>query len=167
MTTVAEPIALAADHAGFLLKQLVGDWLRERGYDVLDLGTHGTESVDYPDYAEALGRAVQQGRAERGVLVCGSGAGACVAANKLHGVRAAVCHDTYSAHQVVEHDDVNVLCLGARIVGEALAEEILDAFIDARFSDEPRHRRRLEKVLALEERERSNLPPAVEELGVD
>lgn len=147
------PIAIAADHAGYELKDQVGAWLREWGYEVLDLGTRGPDSVDYPDFAEALGRSIQDGRAARGVLVCGSGAGACVAANKLVGVRAAVCHDTYSAHQVVEHDDVNVLCLGARIIGLSLAEELLRTWVEARFSHDERHQRRLDKVLAIEARE--------------
>lgn len=148
-------IAIGADHAGFELKTVVGEWLRAWGHEVLDLGTHDTQPVDYPDVADAVGRAVQDGRAGRGVLVCGSGAGACVAANKLVGVRAAVCHDTYSAHQVVEHDDVNVLCLGSRIIGLSLAEELLRIWVDARFSREQRHQRRLDKVLAIEAREQA------------
>jgi ribose 5-phosphate isomerase B len=127
--------------------------LRAWGFEVVDLGTNGPDSVDYPDFADAVGRAVQGGQAGRGVLVCGSGAGACVAANKVVGVRAAVCHDTYSAHQVVEHDDVNVLCLGARIVGLSLAEELLRTWVDAAFSHDERHQRRLDKVLAIETRE--------------
>jgi RpiB/LacA/LacB family sugar-phosphate isomerase len=149
---MARTIAIGADHAGFELKDEVGGILRGAGFDVLDLGTNGPESVDYPDYAEAVGRAIQDGRAERGVVVCGSGAGACIAANKLHGIRAALAHDTYSAHQSVEHDDANVLCLGARIIGAALAEEIVLAWARAEFSNDERHRRRLDKVLAMEER---------------
>jgi ribose 5-phosphate isomerase B len=144
-------IAVAADHAGLPLKQVVIDWLRGWGQEVLDLGTNDAASVDYPDYAEAVGRAIQDGRATRGIVVCGSGAGACVAANKLNGVRAAVCHDTYTAHQAVEHDDVNVLCLGARVCGEALAEDIVRTWLDARFSGDERHVRRLNKVIALEQ----------------
>jgi ribose 5-phosphate isomerase B len=120
---------------------------------VLDLGTNGPASVDYPDFAEAVGRAVQDGRAWRGVVVCGSGAGACIAANKLRGIRAALAHDTYSAHQSVEHDDANVLCLGARIIGGALAEEIVLAWAKAEFTGEERHQRRLDKVMALETEE--------------
>lgn len=146
-----DTIALGADHAGFELKDHFATLLRARGVDVLDLGTSSPESVDYPDYAEAVGRAVQDGRAGRGIVVCGSGAGACIAANKLNGIRAAVAHDTYSAHQAVEHDDVNVLCMGARIVGLSLAEEILDAWLAARFTAEDRHARRLAKVNALEQ----------------
>ena len=143
-------IAIGADHAGYLLKDEIGGILRDAGYDVLDLGTNGPESVDYPDYAAAVGAAVVDGRAWRGVVVCGSGAGACIAANKLHGIRAALAHDTYSAHQAVEHDDANVLCLGARIIGGALAEEIVLAWAGASFTGEERHQRRLNKVLALE-----------------
>jgi len=148
---VSETIALGADHAGVDLKDHLGELLRARGHQVLDLGTHGSDAVDYPDFAEAVGRAIQDGRAVRGVLVCGSGAGASIAANKLEGVRAAVCHDTYSAHQAVEHDDMNVLCMGSRIVGAAVAEELLDAWLGARFTGEERHQRRLDKVIALEQ----------------
>lgn len=118
---------------------------------MIDLGTHSEEPVDYPDFAAAVARAVVEGRADRGIVVCGSGAGACVAANKIRGVRAATAHDTYTAHQAVEHDDVNVLCLGSRVVGPALALELVDAFLAARFTGEERHRRRLAKVSALEE----------------
>ncbi len=144
-------IAIAADHGGFPLKAPIVEMLRAAGHEVSDLGTHSTEAVDYPDYAEAVGRAVQNGQAERGIILCGSGVGACVAANKLRGIRAGLCHDTYSAHQSVEHDDVNVLCLGARIIGVELALEVVRAFVEARFSNEERHRRRLDKILALEE----------------
>jgi ribose 5-phosphate isomerase B len=147
-------IALGSDHGGFALKQELGKALRGEGHDVLDLGTHSEAPADYPDSAEAVGSAVVQGRAERGVLICGSGVGASVAACKLPGVRAAVCHDTYSAHQGVEHDDMNVLVLGARVVGSALARELVRAFLAARFSGEERHRRRLDKVKALETRYR-------------
>ncbi|MHB8376032.1 MAG: ribose 5-phosphate isomerase B [Dehalococcoidia bacterium] len=145
-------IAVAADHAGFPLKQPIIDVLRGLGHDVLDLGTNSEAPVDYPDYAEAAGDAVRSGRAERAVLICGSGVGAAVAANKMPGVRAAVCHDTYSAHQGVEHDDMNVLTLGARVIGPALALELVDAFVRAEFSGEERHVRRLKKVLAIERR---------------
>lgn len=147
---MAERIAIGSDHAGFELKEAVGGWLRERGFEVVDCGTHGTASVDYPDFAQAVALEVQAGQCRRGVVVCGSGAGACITANKVVGVRAAVCHDTYTAHQCVEHDDVNVLCLGARIVGLSLAEELLDAFLGASFTGEERHQRRLDKVLAIE-----------------
>jgi ribose 5-phosphate isomerase B len=145
-------IAVACDHAGFALKKPTMDLLKAMGHEVLDLGAHQYDPADdYPDFARYVGQAIQHGHAERAVLVCGSGVGASIAANKLRGVRAGVCHDTYSAHQGVEHDNVNVLCLGARIVGESLAEEIVRTFIDAKFSGEERHKRRLEKVAALEE----------------
>lgn len=144
-------IALAADHAGYTLKEQLRRGLVEQGHDVLDLGTNDPSVPDdYPDFAEALGRAIQDGRAERGILLCGSGVGASVAANKLTGIRAAVCHDTYSAHQGVEHDDMNVLVLGARIVGTALAVDLVAAYLGAKFSHEERHERRLAKVKALE-----------------
>ena len=145
-------IAVATDHAGFPLKQAIMDELRRLGHDVLDLGTDSEAPVDYPDYAEAAGDAVRSGRADRAVLLCGSGVGASVAANKIPGVRAAVCHDAYSAHQGVEHDDMNVLTLGARVIGPALAVELVQAFARAEFSGEERHERRLRKVLAIEER---------------
>jgi len=144
-------IAIASDHAGFDLKQHLGPYLADEGFTVVDLGTHDTEPVDYPDFAAAVGRAVQEGRANRGIVICGSGAGAAVAANKLRGIRAAVAHDTYTAHQCVEHDDVNVVCLGSRVIGTAVAEEVVRAFLTARFSREERHQRRLAKVAALEE----------------
>jgi RpiB/LacA/LacB family sugar-phosphate isomerase len=147
-------IVVGADHAGYILKQEVGEALRQAGHDVLDVGTNSTAPVDYPDSAEAVARAVTSGQAERGVLICGSGVGASVAANKVPGIRAAVCHDTYSAHQGVEHDDMNVLVLGGRIVGPALALELVRAFVAARFSGEERHVRRLGKVKALETRYR-------------
>jgi ribose 5-phosphate isomerase B len=150
MADLPGTVAISSDHAGWPLKAELVQLLESRRVTVLDLGTNGPESVDYPDFAEAAGRAVQDGRAWRAVVVCGSGAGAAIAANKLKGIRASVCHDTYTAHQAVEHDDMNVLCLGARIIGAALAEEILDAFLAARFSEDERHVRRLNKVLALE-----------------
>lgn len=145
-------VAIGADHAGFGLKQEMGLLVKELGHDLVDLGTHNTESVDYPDFAEKVARAVQSGAAQRGIMVCGSGVGACIAANKVAGIRAAICHDTYSAHQGVEHDDMNVLVMGGRIVGGALAREIAAAFLGASFSNEDRHVRRLNKVLAIEER---------------
>ena len=148
-------IAVGSDHAGFALKQDLAAYLREMGHQVLDVGTHSTAPVDYPDYAEAVGNAVLDGRAERAVLVCGSGVGASVAANKLTGIRAGLCHDTYSAHQGVEHDDMNVLVLGSRVIGPELARELLRAFLGATFSGEERHRRRLAKVVALETKARN------------
>lgn len=147
-------VAFAADHAGAALKADLLDRLRAAAggaHELIDLGGDGSDpGDDYPDFAEALGRAIQDGRAARGILICGSGVGASVAANKMRGVRTAVCHDTYSAHQGVEHDDMNVLTLGARVVGVELAVECALAFLGATFSGEPRHRRRLGKVLALE-----------------
>lgn len=145
-------IALGADHAGYPLKQELADELVRLGQDVQDLGTHSTDPVDYPDVAAAVAQALTDGRADRGVIVCGSGAGVSIAANKFLGIRAAVCHDTYTAHQAVEHDDMNVLCLGARVVGAALAADIVGAFVRATFSGEPRHQRRLDKILAFEQR---------------
>jgi len=147
-------IAVGADHAGFTLKQEIAESLREQGHDVVDVGTDSTAPVDYPDFAEKVALAVRDGRAERGVLICGSGVGASVAAGKVPGIRAAVCHDTYSAHQGVEHDDMNVLVLGGRIVGPALAHELVQAFVAARFTHEERHERRLGKVKAIEARYR-------------
>ncbi len=148
-------IAVGSDHAGFALKQDLAAYLRELGHQVLDVGTHSTAPVDYPDYAEAVGNAVLDGRAERAVLVCGSGVGASVAANKLTGIRAGLCHDTYSAHQGVEHDDMNVLVMGSRVIGTELARELVRAFLGATFSGEERHRRRLAKVVALETKARN------------
>ena len=143
-------IACAFDHAGFPLKQLVLEVVSELGHEPVDLGTHSTDPVDYPDTARAGADAVRSGRAERAVVVCGSGAGVAVAACKVPGVRAACTHDTYSAHQCVEHDDVNVLCLGARVIGPALAREIIAAFLGATFTGEERHVRRLGKINAIE-----------------
>ena len=145
-------IAIGADHAGYELKQVIADHLRKRRHDVLDLGTGGTAPVDYPDFAEAVAKALLDGNAERGVLICGSGVGASVAANKVPGIRAGLCHDTYSARQGVEHDDTNLLVLGARVIGIELARELVESFVAARFSNEERHRRRLEKIKALEQR---------------
>ncbi|HEY1372527.1 MAG TPA: ribose 5-phosphate isomerase B [Candidatus Binatia bacterium] len=143
-------VAFGADHAGFSLKQNLAAYARELGHEVLDLGTDSEAPVDYPDFAAAVGRAVVDGRAERGVLICGSGVGASVAANKIFGVRAGLCHDTYSAHQGVEHDDMNVLVLGARVIGTELARELMQAYFKARFSGAERHVRRLEKIKRLE-----------------
>ena len=145
-----KPIALAADHAGFELKEKIAGYLKAKGFEVMDLGTHDEEPVDYPDFARAIGEALQQQKAEKGILICGSGVGACVAANKMSTIRAGLCHDTYSAHQGVEHDDINVLCLGARVIGEELARELVSAFLAASFTGEERHRRRLDKIKAME-----------------
>ncbi len=142
--------AVASDHAGFPLKARTIETLKALGHQVEDLGTNSTDPVDYPDYSRAVALAVLEGRADRGVLVCGSGAGACVAANKFRGIRAATCHDTFSAHQCVEDDDVNVLCLGGRIIGPEVATEVLRSFAGAKFSNAERHRRRLNKVLGFE-----------------
>ncbi len=145
-------VAVGADHAGFPLKDTVIEQLKSLGHEVIDCGTHSTDAVDYPDFAQAVAEKVGSGEAERGIVLCGSGVGATVAANKVPGVRACLCHDTYSAHQGVEHDDLNVLCLGARIIGSELAREIVQAFIGAKFSGEERHRRRLNKVLEIEKK---------------
>ncbi len=144
-------VALGADHGGFPLKEELLSWMKGQGYEVLDVGAHSFDpSDDYPDFAYAVAQAVASGKAPRGIIICGSGVGACIAANKVPGVRAGICHDTYSAHQGVEHDDMNVLCLGARIIGGALAVELVTAFLNARFSGEERHARRLRKVLDIE-----------------
>ena len=145
-------VALGADHGGYSLKNELLARLQGQ-YDILDMGSHKYDpDDDYPDFAEAIAKAVASGKAQRGILVCGSGVGACIATNKVPGVRACLCHDTYSAHQGVEHDDMNVLCLGARVIGIELATELAIAFLEARFSNEKRHRRRLKKVLAIEKR---------------
>src|SRR5690242_11102452 len=144
-------VAVGADHAGVPLNELAIAELRRLGHEVVDVGTHdSTKPDDYPDYAVAVGEQVASGRCERGVLVCGSGVGVSVAANKIRGIRAGLCHDTYSAHQGVEHDDMNVLCVGARVIGPELMLDIVRAFINARFTGEDRHRRRLAKITALE-----------------
>lgn len=144
-------LVLGADHAGFEMKEAVKKWLHEAGHEIEDVGALTYDPADdYPDYAIALARAVAEGRGERGILICGSGVGACVVANKIKGLRAAICHDTYSAAQAVEHDDVNVLCLGSRVVGPALAKTLIQTFLKARFSGEGRHRRRLAKIRDLE-----------------
>ena len=145
-------IAIAADHAGVDLKDKILHWLQEMGHEPVDLGTHGHAAVDYPDFAEAVSLAVRKKDADRGIVVCGSGVGACVAANKFPGIRAGLCHDTYSAHQGVEHDDINVLVLGGRVIGPEVAKEIVQAFVGAQFSGQERHQRRLDKVLAIERR---------------
>jgi ribose 5-phosphate isomerase B len=144
-------IALAVDHAGFPLKDDVKDYLTTLGHSVIDLGTNSTVSVDYPDYAQKLGQTILNGQAERGILICGSGAGVSIAANKIKGIYAAVCHDTYSAHQGVEHDNMNVLCIGARVIGPDLTKELVKAFVSARFCSEvERHVRRVKKIYELE-----------------
>jgi RpiB/LacA/LacB family sugar-phosphate isomerase len=143
-------IVIGSDHAGFQLKAAMGDLLRSLNQEVLDIGAFNENPSDYPDFAEAVGRAILDRKAERGVLICGSGVGASVAANKLTGIRASVCHDCYSAHQGVEHDDMNVLVLGSRIIGVKLAEDLVKAFLAAKFTNEDRHVRRLAKVKALE-----------------
>jgi RpiB/LacA/LacB family sugar-phosphate isomerase len=144
-------IAVASDHAGFFLKEKVIEYLGSLGHTVEDLGTHDTTPVDYPDFAEAVAAAILSQHAERAVLICGSGVGASVAANKFRGIRAGLCHDTYSAHQGVEHDHMNVLVLGGRVIGEALARELVGAFVNAKQSQEERHLRRLAKIKAIEE----------------
>ena len=143
-------LVVASDHAGVELKARVVDELRKAGHEVADLGTYTTEAVDYPEYAQKVARAVLAGEAERGILICGSGAGACVAANKFKGIRAATCHDTFSARQCVEDDDVNVLCMGARVIGSEVAVEIVRDYVAARFSGLERHRRRLAEVAGFE-----------------
>lgn len=143
-------IAVGSDHVGFALKTSLLNWLQANNYAVLDVGTHSLDSVDYPDFAELVAKEVQSGRCERGILVCGSGVGVNIAANKVKGIRASICHDTYSAHQGVEHDDMNILVLGSRIIGEALAQEILGTFLLAKFMPEERYVRRVNKVLAIE-----------------
>ena len=143
-------IALAADHAGYLLKNELRTTLQAQGHEVTDLGTNSATPVDYPDSAQAVADAIRRGQADRGIIVCGSGAGVSIAANKFPGIRAAVCHDTYTAHQAVEHDDMNVLCLGARVIGGALAIDLATTFLDAKYAGEERFQRRLDKVLAIE-----------------
>lgn len=143
-------IAIAADHAGFLIKDEVINVIQAAGHDVLDLGTYNQEPVDYPDYALKVGKALQEKQSDRGIVICGSGVGATIAANKVHGVYACVCHDTYSAHQGVEHDNMNVLCLGSRIVGIELVKEIVTAFLSAEFINSGRFLRRFDKVISLE-----------------
>ena len=145
-------VALGCDHAGFALKDTVAQQIKQLGHEVVDMGTFSPERTDYPDYADKVARAVASHQAERGVLICGSGVGVCVAANKTKGVRASICHDAYSAQQAVEHDNLNVLCLGARIIGPSLAEELVTRFLHASFSQEQRHQNRLQKIQAIEEK---------------
>ena len=145
-------ITIGSDHAGFELKKMLIDHLQKNGHELLDVGTDSATPVDYPDYAQAVGLSVLQGKSERGILICGSGVGASVAANKVPGIRAGLCHDSYSAHQGVEHDDMNVLVLGSRVIGPELARDLCITFINARFTGEERHRRRLEKIQSIEQR---------------
>lgn len=145
-------VAIGADHAGVELKRDLAGYVAQQGHEVIDLGTHTTAPVDYPDTAEAVSTAVRNGQADRGILVCGSGAGVSVAASKFPGIRAAVCHDSYTARQAVEHDDLNVLCLGARVIGANLARTLVDTFLAATFSGDERHMRRLAKIDAIENR---------------
>jgi ribose 5-phosphate isomerase B len=145
-------ITIGSDHAGFALKKVLIDHLQKSGHQLIDVGTDSTAPVDYPDYAEAVARGVLQGESERGILICGSGVGASVAANKVPGIRAGLCHDSYSAHQGVEHDDLNVLVLGSRVVADELAKDLCTIFLNARFTGEERHRRRLKKIHKIEER---------------
>jgi len=151
-------VAIGSDHAGFELKELVKPFLAAERHEVLDVGTHSKDPVDYPDYAEAVGTALREQRAERGIMLCGSGVGASMAANRIPGIRAGLCHDTYSAHQGVEHDDMNVLVLGGRVVGIELARELIRAFLNARFSGEARHMGRVAKMTALENRRAGRRP---------
>jgi ribose 5-phosphate isomerase B len=145
-------VAVGADHAGVELKRDLAGALAQQGHEILDLGTHSTAAVDYPDIAEAVATAVRNGQVDRGILVRGSGAGVAVAASKFPGVRAAICHDCYTARQAVEHDDVNVLCIGARVIGPALARVLVETFLTATFAAEERHMRRLAKIDAIESR---------------
>jgi len=145
-------VAVACDHVGYLLKKVVVETIHKSGHEVLDLGTNNSERVDYPDFAEKAGRAIQQGNAERAILLCGSGVGICIAANKIKGVYASVCHDTYSAHQGVEHDNMNTLCLGGRVIGPELAIEIVCSFLSAKFLDTGNYKKRVNKVSALEQK---------------
>jgi RpiB/LacA/LacB family sugar-phosphate isomerase len=145
-------ICVGSDHAGFELKELIRKFLADLGHEVQDVGTHSTDPVDYPDYAEKVANAVLGGKNERGIMICGSGVGASVAANKIPGVRAGLCHDTYSAHQGVEHDHMNVLVLGGRVIGEEMARELVRAYVNAKCTTDERHLRRLAKVAAIEKR---------------
>jgi RpiB/LacA/LacB family sugar-phosphate isomerase len=162
--TALMKITIGSDHAGFALKKVLSEHLQKNGHKLDDVGTDTIDPVDYPDYAEAVALGVIQGRSERGILICGSGVGASVAANKVPGIRAAVCHDSYSAHQGVEHDDLNVLVLGSRVIADELAKDLCTIFLNARFTGEPRHRRRLEKVFKIEQRYSTN-PVAKEKIS--
>jgi ribose 5-phosphate isomerase B len=152
-------VVIGTDHAGFDLKAPLIEEMQALGHTVIDVGTNGPDSVDYPDYARAVAETILQGKADAGVMLCGSGVGGCVAVNKFPGIRAGLCHDTFSAHQGVEDDAVNVLCMGARVIGPALAVEVLRAFLGGKFSGLPRHQRRLNKVIEIE---RQYMPGAAE-----
>src|SRR5437899_10918125 len=158
-------LVIGSDHAGFQMKNAVGDLLRSLGDTVLDVGAFNENPSDYADFAVLVGNAVLEGKGERGILICGSGVGVSVAANKIKGIRAAVCHDTYSAHQGVEHDDMNVLVLGSRVIGPKLAEDLVKAFLCANFTNEERHKRRLAKVKAIEQANR--IIPPVPSIGFE
>jgi len=145
-------IAIGCDHAGFTLKATVVEEATRLGHEVLDFGTDGSGRVDYPDYADKVAQAVATGQADRGILICGSGVGMCITANKVKGIRASICHDAYTARQAVEHDALNILCLGARIIGPAVAEELVRCFLEASFSNQERHQNRLNKIAVTEEK---------------
>jgi len=149
---VCQSCAIGGDHAGFELKRLVAQHLSGAKLQVIDCGADDETPSDFPDFAEKIGQLILSGKVERGILVCGSGVGVCVAANKIPGIRAGLCHDTYSAHQGVEHDDMNVLCIGSRIIGSSLALEIVTAFLNARYTPQPRHQKRVDKILAIEQK---------------
>ena len=151
-------VVLGSDHAGFEMKEKLAAHVREMGHQVLDVGTNSDAPVDYPDFAEAVAMAILNHEADRGILICGSGVGAAVAANKIPGTRAATCHDCYSAHQGVEHDDINILVLGARVIANELAYDLAWMFLGAQFSGEERHLRRIEKVKELEKKYRTSIP---------
>jgi len=150
--TACKTVAIGGDHAGFPMKELVCKQLSQMDLAVIDCGSHDETPSDFPDFAEAVGQLVISGKVERGILVCGSGVGVSVAANKIPGIRASLCHDTYSAHQGVEHDDMNVLCIGARVIGPAIAFEIVEAFLSAKYSPQERHQRRVDKILKIEQK---------------
>lgn len=147
-------IVIGSDHAGFELKSTIVSYIQDLGHQIIDVGTNNAEPVDYPEYAEAVGKAILGKRADRGIMICGSGVGASIAVNKLPGIRAGLCHDTYSAHQGVEHDNINVLIMGARVIGIETARELVRAYIGAEFTKEERHLRRLDKLSKLEEKYR-------------
>lgn len=147
-------IVIGSDHAGFELKGTIVSYIQDLGHQIIDVGTNNAEPVDYPEYAEAVGKAILEERADRGIMICGSGVGASIAVNKLPGIRAGLCHDTYSAHQGVEHDNINVLIMGARVIGIETARELVRAYIGAEFTKEERHLRRLDKLSKLEEKYR-------------
>lgn len=147
-------IVIGSDHAGFELKSTIVSYIQDLGHQIIDVGTNNAEPVDYPEYAEAVGKAILEERADRGIMICGSGVGASIAVNKLPGIRAGLCHDTYSAHQGVEHDNINVLIMGARVIGIETARELVRAYIGAEFTKEERHLRRLDKLSKLEEKYR-------------